>query len=80
MEMTASKKIKRYHGRDFNVKTNLFFEDMMKDVSKGFTLIEFNIKYISKHLEKKNILAYLPAGYISRSRASREFGLNMQVR
>ena len=45
MEMTASKKIKRYHGRDFNVKTNLFFEDMMKDVSKGFTLIEFNIKF-----------------------------------
>ena len=33
--MTDPKRIKRYYGRNYNVKTNIFFEDYMEDVAKG---------------------------------------------
>ena len=56
-------KTKRYNGRENNVALNLFFEQYMESVAT----------------EKKKILAYLPTGFVSRSKASREFGLCKQV-
>eukprot|EP00092_Neocalanus_flemingeri_P092722 GFUD01117753.1.p1 GENE.GFUD01117753.1~~GFUD01117753.1.p1 ORF type:complete len:234 (+),score=49.80 GFUD01117753.1:48-704(+) len=52
-------KTKRYNGKESNVAQNLFFEQYMESVAKN----------------KSNILEYLPVGYVSRSKASREFGL-----
>ena len=75
----TQQKTKRYHGRAANVSENLFFEEYVKSVSRSkyiFLISEFN-KY---NLEKSKILAYVPAGLVSRSKAARIYGLSKQVK
>ena len=65
-----------------NEDTNIFFEEYMNTVAKGMDLDDKNAKVnmlLMGHSEKKNILAYKPAGFLSRSRATREFGLTKEV-
>ena len=74
-------KIKRYHGKKSNVDTNIYFEEYMNTVAKGMDLVDkiAKVNILMGHSEKKNILAYKPAGFLSRSRATREFGLTKEV-
>lgn len=75
-------KTKRYNGRAYNVEINLFFENYMENVSKGTLILKSVVKVnfsLIEILVKKNILCYLPAGFVSRSKASREFGLSRKV-
>ena len=71
-------KCKRYNGRESNVDLNLFFEDYMNSVAES-NFIEINSQHNFQHLAKKKNLAYLPTGFVSRSKASREFGLKREV-
>ena len=76
-------KRKRYHGRTFNVTTNVFFEDLMAEVARG---IYIKVKHKNTILnlwllpDKNNILSWAPTGCVSKSKAFREYGLNIKVR
>ena len=73
---TKATKCKRYNGRPYNVRDNVFFENYMEEVAKGMvSLIHARLSCI-----KNKILAYKPSGFLSRSKASREYGLAQKAR
>ena len=79
VKMSAHKS-KRYFGRDYNVRLNIFFEELMKSVSKSELRGNIICYIYPSNLDPSKNLAYLPSGFVSRSTVSRKFGLTVKVR
>ena len=73
-------KIKRYHGKNSNVDTNISFEECMNTVFKGMDLDDKNAKVnkLTGHSEKRTSSHTSLQGLcpVSRSRATRHYLLN----
>ena len=76
-----TKKCKRYNGRPYNVKENIFFENYMEEVSKG-GIVSPSSHFPTLYLltDENKILAYKPSGFLSRSKTSGEYGLTLKAR
>ena len=78
-KMATTIKRKRTHGRKDNVERNMYFENYLNSVAKGFcsNLIYNNNQ--NAFIDKKKIQPKPPQGYISRGNVEKEFNFSQLV-